>query len=520
MRGFVLIGFLFLVSRVTAQQQLVVFFKDKPSSGTVSLNYHSSAAERRAKFGLTFDVSDYPVDGNYLKQLEAQGFKILKTSRWLNAALVNGLAGQDLENLSFVAKVETVKARASKVASLHALPGGKEVFSDKNFVQHRVNTLHDAGYTGKDVQIAVFDGGFKGVDAIAGFEKLRTENRIRYTQNLVGTGNVYQYSNHGTQVLSVMTGYLPESFMGTAPNATFSLFVTEDVASETQVEEFNWVVAAEIADSLGIDIINSSLGYTEFDDPATNYTHASLDGHTAISSQGAIWAARKGILVVNSAGNSRTDSWGKIGAPADADSILTVGAITTDSLIAFFSSPGPTADGRIKPEICALGYRTALINDGGELVTGNGTSFSSPLIAGICASVWQALPDFTNQEIRQLMMSISHKFANPDTNFGYGIPDLGKALQIINVYKSELQFNVFPNPTINNLNVSTRKVTGLVTFELLNAVGQLLSKAEQEVTPYTTINLNNLLATAEQGGTYFLRISSPEGTEVKALVLN
>ncbi len=505
-----------LVNALQAQYRAIVYFKDKAPCLSFSLS--KAAAERRAKMGLTFDSSDLPVKQEYLDQLQGSGLRVLRVSRWLNAALVEGDKVFEV-NHEFVAAVEQVKKRKSLLSNVNAL-SQDSLFSDKNFVPHRAEQLYKAGYTGKNIHIAVFDGGFKGVDSVAGFQKLRDEGRIFFTKDVVGNTSVFQYSNHGTQVLSVMAGYVPDNFLGTAVDAKYSLFVTEDVATETQVEEFNWAVAAEMADSLGVDVINSSLGYTEFDNGISNYTQASLDGRTAISTQAAVLAARKGILVVNSAGNSRNNAWKKLGAPADADSILAVAAITADSSIAFFSSEGPSADGRIKPDISALGHRTALINDKGQLVSGNGTSFSSPLIAGLCASVWQAMPCLNAQDIRRLMLKVSDRYAAPDTNFGYGIPDMGKMLELISGYTQLEHFTLYPNPAKGELYLSSDVMMSSVSFELLNAIGQVKGSLTAEGEKLNRFDLSPLLTDLPAVGTYFLRIRSSVGTEVKALVIN
>jgi len=501
---------------VNAQHRCIVYFKDKPAVSSFYLS--KEAAERRANLGLTFDFTDLQVNQTYLDQLVNDGYKILHVSKWLNAALLESKKALT-DTYAFIGSVEYLKKRASYTSRLHS--NDSSLYSEKNFIPHRANQLYDLGYTGKNVHIAVFDAGYKGVDSVAGFDKLRKENRLFFAQNLVGQGSVFQYSNHGTQVLSVMAGFIPDTFLGTAVDARYSLFVTEDVSSETQAEEFNWAVAAEMADSLGVDIINSSLGYTEFNDPATNYTQESLDGHTAISTKAAVLAARKGILVVNSAGNLGAKAWQKISAPGDADSILTVGAINEDSVLAYFSSLGPTADGRIKPEVCALGSGTALINERGGLVLGNGTSFSSPLIAGLCASVLQADPSMTNHKLRRLMMEVSDRYAKPDTIYGYGIPDMGRALDFIEKGKISLdRFTVFPNPTSRELRLSTGDVSGSVTIDLLNSIGQFVKTVTIEAKANQVVELNTLSESLNSAGTYFLRIKSSQGTQVKAVVMD
>lgn len=503
-----------------AQHKCIVFFKDKAVKENKSFALSQMASERRAKIGVTYDNSDLPINPTYLQVIQQSDGSIIQTSKWLNAVLVESKQLINWSNLPFVSKVTLVEGRKNGRTTMEVSDQlqGNAQSSDKNFVMHDGAVLGWNGYTGRGVHIAVFDAGFYGVDSVTGFEKLRDENRIFYTRDMIKGGSVYQYDQHGTQTLSVMAGYRKDSFTGTAVDATYSLFVTENVASETLVEEFNWVAAAEIADSLGVDIISSSVGYTQFDDANTNYVFADLDGLTCISTIGAIMAARKGILVVNSAGNSRALPWMKIGAPADADSILTVGAVSSDLVVTNFSSPGPTADGRIKPEVCALGLRTAVIDSKGDLRESSGTSFSTPLIAGLCASLWQAVPHYSNIELRKLVIEVSHKFSNPDTNFGYGIPNFATALAKAKGYYFESELQIFPNPAIGELYIATGNIRGDVDFVLSNSLGQLVSQLRLSVEKNSKVNLSPMLVSEVVGGTYFLSIQHADGKEQRALI--
>ncbi|MES2629090.1 MAG: S8 family peptidase, partial [Bacteroidota bacterium] len=278
-------------------------------------------------------------------------------------------------------------------------------------------------------------------------------------------------------------------------------------------------VAAEIADSIGADIISSSLGYTTYDDPYPDHTFSELDGRTCVSTIGAVMATRKGILVVNSAGNSRAQPWRKIGAPADADSILAVAALSTDSVIASFSSPGPSADGRIKPDVSSLGVRTAILNTQGGISESNGTSFSCPLLAGLCASLWQSAPGLTNMQIRDLVLQVSHKFSKPDTNFGFGIPDFAKALTVVQGQLKVEGFTLYPNPSVNELYLNPGAIAGQVEFILLNSLGQRVSSTTLTVEARTRVDVSSLLNPALAKGTYFLKIMHTGGEEEKTVVI-
>ncbi len=292
----------------------------------------------------------------------------------------------------------------------------------------RADSLHRAGFTGKGVLVAVIDGGFYNADGIDGLDS----SRVVATHNFVHAGrSVYAEQEHGTMVLSCIAANRPHVMVGTAPDADFCLLVSEDGGSEQLVEEDNWCAAVEFADSIGADIVTSSLGYTIFDDPAMTHKYYELDGRTAVNSRVASLAAGRGILLLNSAGNSGDEEWKKIGFPGDATDILTVGAVMADSTNAVFSSVGNTADGRIKPDVMAMGMGTWLFNHAGALYEANGTSFSTPLMCGGVACLLQAFPDKRPTEIIRAVQMAGNNAAHPDNIYGYGIPDLIKAFNFL-----------------------------------------------------------------------------------------
>lgn len=329
---------------------------------------------------------------------------------------------------------------------------------DHNLKQLQIEVLQEEGFTAKTVQLAVFDAGFRGAASQPWFQKAVRENRIRGTFDLVGDSGVYAYSDHGTRVLSIILGDSAH-FLGSAPDVTVYLFVTEDVTGEYLEEEFHWGKAVSIADSLGIQLINSSLSYTEFDDFRENHIHSELDGKTAPITNFARFAASQGILVVTSAGNYADDPWGKIGFPADADSVLTVGAVDAFDSIAGFSSYGYSADGRIKPEVVALGDSVYHYNATGSLVEANGTSFSAPIIAGLAARLMQAFPRATAQEVRTAIILSTHRFHSPDSLYGYGIPNAEKASSFLRntvAATHNSDFTIYPNPINKGNEISVR----------------------------------------------------------------
>ena len=288
--------------------------------------------------------------------------------------------------------------------------------------------MHDAGFKGKGMTIAVIDAGFNHLPQI---EMLNNLDIKGYKGFVYENEDLFNNANqHGLNVLSCIGTNKPMQFVGTAPEAGFWLFGSEDSRSEFPIEEDYWATAIEYADSVGVDVVNTSLGYNNFDKPAKSYTHKDLDGKTALISRAADKASQKGMLVVISAGNSGDSEWRKITPPSDAVNVLTVGAIQQDSSIVGFSSRGLTADLRIKPDVMALGLGAATIDDKGHVSSKAGTSFSSPIMCGMVACLWQAFPALTNREIVNIVRESSDNFETPDQDYGYGLPDMGKAMSL------------------------------------------------------------------------------------------
>ena len=287
--------------------------------------------------------------------------------------------------------------------------------------------MHEKGFRGKGMMIAVFDGGFMNADKIPALHNIQLAGVKDFV--VPKSDNVFQEMEHGTMVLSTMASHSPNNYIGVAPEAQYLLVRCEDERTESLAEEDYWAEAAEYADSVGVDVINSSLGYHAFDDEKTNHTYSEQDGETALISHTASMCADKGIICVNSAGNDGMGTWKKINFPADAKDILTVGSINEQGMNAAFSAVGPTADGRIKPDVMAYGSPTSVITGRGSIINDNGTSFSSPLIAGMLACLWQALPRKTAKQIIKLVKLASNNQQHPDNVFGYGVPDFWKAYQ-------------------------------------------------------------------------------------------
>ncbi len=401
------------------------------------------AIERRKKFDIKITKQDLPISPKYIKKIKELDVKIIKRSKWLNCVIVQTKDTnkiKDIKKLNFVApkpkplpkKYEYIKAEKEKVK--YKKPNSENIYEYGNAYDQvsmlNVDKLHNLGFDGKNVTMAIFDGGFYNVNELPAFDSLWANNQIIGWYDYVDMDTtVFDDGDHGMMVLSTIGGNM-EGFIGTAPKANFWLFVTEDGDSETQLEEYNFVIAAEKADSLGVDIIHASLGYNEFDVAGTSYKYEDLDGNTAISTIGADIAASKGIIVTSSAGNEGRDPWKYISAPADGDSVLAVGAVNFKGRYADFSSLGPTYDGRIKPDVVAQGYAVYVQGRRG-LTTASGTSFSGPVFAGAVACLVQAFPEVPNMDIIKAIQINSSQVEEPDDHLGYGIPDFYKIYMYI-----------------------------------------------------------------------------------------
>ena len=437
---------------LAAQDYLWVFFEDKGDETICNLAHPEDflsplALEIRAEKGIPFSISDLPVYQPYLMQLANISGTVQATSKWLNAAVVPNNPGIQarIEALDFVAEIKPVRKLIPTnldpdMEEITDFPDANKHFDTFNYGRARMQNdminmggVHAKGYSGKGVRIAIFDAGYSGVDTIDVFDSLRLQNRIIATYDFVDKQeNVFHSHSHGTQVLSTIAANLPGKMIGTAPHASFVLARTEDDNSESLKEEYNWMKAMEWADSIGVDVIHSSLGYTTFDDEAENHTYDELDGNTTVITRAADIAASKGILVTTSAGNEGANSWRHIAPPCDADSILCIGAVDKYKKRSYFSSIGPTSDDRVKPDVVAMGTRTIVAHPNNRIYGSNGTSFSSPLIAGLVVCLKQAHPDRSGMDIFQAIRLSSDQYGLPDAEYGYGIPDAGKADSLLN----------------------------------------------------------------------------------------
>ena len=458
------------------------------------------ALERRARQGLEVLEEDLPVSGFYLDSLEKLGLIILNRSRWFNSISVYSTDQElidTLHRISFVAstgKIATpsafgVPSRPKFPESLDHAPFQKSVSGDLyqygssagQVKMMKGDFLHNLGFNGNGVHIAVIDAGFLNANQVNALAPLFQSGQILGTRDFVdGGSSVFEDHQHGTNVLSVIGGYLPGYLIGTAPSASFWLLRSEDVFSEYLIEEFNWVAAAEFADSAGADILNTSLGYNFFDDPVQNHQYEDMDGQKTLISQAAEKAANRGMLLTVSAGNEGNNSWRYITAPADADKILATGAVNSSGNYVAFSSRGPSYDGRVKPDVSAQGQGVVAQSASGNLVLVNGTSFSAPLVAGLAACLWQAFPEATSHEIRQAIIQSATQFQSPDPFLGCGIPNFQIAYQKLDNTFSEPEhpkdlFRLFPIPFSNNLFFeSLDNMIGATVYHIISLEGRVM----------------------------------------------
>ncbi len=459
-----------------------------------------------------FATLDDDVCTTYVETLEQQGVTVIGTSKWFNAACVSGYPSV-LQALNFVDSIVPLKAYKT---TTYAINQTQETFnygnSDWQLQMVGLDTFHKLGYTGKDVTIALFDGGFYKADTVHAFDSLWRQGRIKGYWDFIteDTSIFWEYDGHGKYVLSIVGANWPDSMMGAAPDANFLLARTEDVTSEKRLEEYAWVKAMEWAADLNVDIIHSSLGYSVFDTLQGDYTYADMDGENTIITRATDIAFSKGIFVTNSAGNEGDDDWHYITAPCDGKHVLCVGAVDSNQQHAPFSSYGPSADGRVKPDVVAMGQGVTYINNQATLRTGSGTSFSGPIIAGFVACLKQAWPSLTNQQIYEAVIHSADRYTNPDTAYGYGLPNILVADSLLSVFSSSVGLEkdlvgVYPNPASKNVTITGAR--NMVHVEIVDYMGRVIREINVKPTSTFEIDCSNSVA-----GMYLLKVKFQNGS--------
>lgn len=513
-----------------------VQFKDKNNT-TYSLSNPSAflsqrALDRRTFFNVAIDSTDLPVNQSYISQIQALNVPIHSRTKWINGVTVvlsDSSKITDVQNLSCVKFVQFT-GRTNDAGSLISRQKFPRETSTTNYGyattqinQINGSVLHDNNYRGQGMVIAVIDAGFYNANNNPGFDSLRNEGRLLGVKNFVDPNiSVYNEHSHGSNVLSFMAGNIPTSYVGTAPKASYWLLQSEANNTESLVEPDLWVSAIEFADSVGADVSTTSLGYTTFNNSSLNFTYADLDGKTARASIAATMAVDKGIMVLNSAGNDGTNGWHYVGVPADAAKIITVGAVFSNGSPWGLSSYGPTPDGRLKPELSAMGSSAAYINTSGTFSAGNGTSYSCPILAGMTTCFLQAVkekrPNLGLSEIKDMMYRSANLYATPSYQMGYGIPNfltaynelLSLATSNLEVDKVKIKINSNEKKIFVQID---ENISQNITINLYNLAGSNLVER--------IFNTNNfdINSQAFQKGMYILNLNFNGKTVNKKIIL-
>ncbi len=539
-----IIAFL-LCDKATAQQYAYrVDFTDKNNTP-----YHLSnplmflsprAIARRTTQGIVIDSADIPVNHNYLDSvINLTGGIIHESSRWLNLCVVLLSDSTLIHALDGKPFIKSSKLVGYYSSFLHHKPvrgttspksASKTTTSDDFYFGYAwgqtqiVNGffLHDKGYDGSGKLIAVLDAGFTGTDTLPGFDSLWAAGRVLDTHNFkYNTSYVFAYDDHGTKALSTMAAYTPNLYVGSAPLASYVLYVTEDDNSEQPIELINMLCGTERADSVGADIVSSSLGYDTFDNPADNFTFISdFDGISTVAAQAANMATRKGMLFVTSAGNEGGGPWNRILTPGDADSALTIGSVEGLTGAVWPSSGvGPNAAGQIKPDVCGQGHVAAVYSPAGY-TSEDGTSFSTPQIAGWAACLWQANPMATPYQLRQAIIRCASSYSTPGPQIGYGIPNFHCAEQVLGIKTTPPPFTASnwiiasPNPFNGEITLSVYPDSdNNISFKLIDMTGKTFASN----TAYFYKGYNSSVTLSVPGlpsGIYILKAVSPTQQKV------
>jgi len=490
------------------------------------------AITRRTSFGLTCDSTDLPVNPAYIQQIRNLGIPVHNRSKWMNGVTVLLPDSSIMNQVRILPFVKFVEYTGKLIGPVLAPKKQYPVKSGFNYgiAAGQINQLngtglHNEGYRGKGIQIGVIDAGFMNVNINPAFDSLRLQGRLLGIKDIINpNSNIYAEDSHGAMVLSTMTGNLPGQFLGTAPDASYWLIRTEYAPTEYKVETDFWCSGIEFADSAGVDMATSSLGYSTFDDSSMNFTYASMNGKVSRASLAANLASKKGIVVLVAAGNEGNTGWHYISSPSDADGIVTVGAVNSAGTPSDFSSFGPSADGRVKPEVCATGTTSALINTAGTPSTGNGTSFATPIMAGMLACLLQKYKAIDAMvDVPTLLNSVFKSgslYSNPTPQMGYGIPDFLKAEQNLKIFDSirmieKDNFTIGYNPVFNTLNIrfTNGRLLPDTIVRVYSMTGSLV--IQQPLTNYSTYLQTDKLQT----GIYAVSVSENGQVDTRKVLI-
>lgn len=515
-------------------QDALVFFADKENVDA-SINNPISimtqdAIDRKMLHNTPIDERDVPVNETYIDLVQAaNGITVHAKSKWMNCVYVRGTAS-DIDALLSMDHVVSIEYADPDLNNLvpsfpvpdkFAIENGNQSNIQYNYgtaanqiEQIRGDFLHEreeengVGYAGAGMVIAVMDSGFPNIDINVAFSTAINEGRLLGTYDFVDRQeDVTGTGTHGVRTFSDIGGFIDGLFVGTAPQASYYLYRTEDGPNESPLEEALWLEALERADSLGVDVVNTSLGYKNFDNPNYNHSYEDLDGETTIGARAGNIAFDKGMLLVTSGGNDGGSSSEFIGTPGDSRGILTVGSVTSTGAYSSFSSIGPTVDGRIKPDVMAQGSNAAVVEEFGNVTVSSGTSFSSPIMAGAVACLWQAFPSMTNGEIMQIVRESAHLFDEPTNTMGYGIPNFEEAFNAATALSVEeqlrdIQFGIYPNPATNRINITFPSNISDAEVSVYSILGKNVLKSRASLSR-TFVDISSL-----SSGLYLVKISS------------
>ena len=554
--------FLFLFQRAFAQEyKFLIHLRDKNNNGYNISNPASflsdKSLQRRSKQHIGVDSTDLPVTAAYVDSLAAlPSLRIQNKSRWFNQVLIvltDTSVLQQVNQFSFVLSSEPVNNRSRKqipgrisVNQHTAILGTRSVSADNSLLTitdsinygasqgqvyiHHGEYLHGLGFHGEGMTIAMLDDGFNNYLTNPAFDSIRIQNRILGTYDFVNQKiSVNEEDQHGANCFSIIAANIPGTMVGTAPAAGYWLFKTEDITSETPVEEQNWVAAAEYADSAGVDLITTSLGYDYFDDSVYNLNYAERNGHTSLVSRAANLAVSKGMIVTASAGNSGglTGEQKYLLCPADGDSVFAVGSVDISGVIAYSSSWGPNSSGQIKPDGVSVGAGAYYVAPDGNVNSGSGTSYSNPNLAGLITCLWQAFPEFATHDILNAVRQSGDRYNSPDNRYGYGLPDFEKAYTILqnkrlNAYNQLLGtdwIRAYPVPFLQSFNLLFKpSITGTANVQLLDVSGQIIMTQTIPITAGQLQMLNFNISEQLSAGVYFLRYSDQKESKTLKLL--
>lgn len=548
--------FFFATSSSAQFTKYIVRFKDKAGTpftiNDPSKFLSAKSIQRRIKQNITIDETDLPITPSYIDSVRLSGnVTILDKSKWLNQVCIETIdtvALAKINNMPFVINsqplMRPVNAQSPRnnkfteqtdsIAAPQSVNNVTDFYNYGNSTRqihiHEGEYLHNKGFHGEGMLLAILDAGFYHYLTLPAFDSVRNNNQIAETYDYVNNEtSVDEDHPHGMQCFSIIAANIPGQLIGSSPKAKYYLYRTEDAVTESPVEEQYWAAAAERADSIGVDVISTSLGYSTFDNSSFNHAYADMDGNTTIVARAADLAAKKGMIVVVAAGNEGNNSWHFIISPADADSVVTVGAVNSSGVPASFSSYGPSGDGQVKPTVASVGVATALSSTGGTVGAGSGTSFATPNIAGLITCLWQAFPEFSNMEIIQSVIKSSSIYNSPDDRIGYGIPNFRVAyddleqqrtLKNVNLILGDKNIKVYPNPFKDNFSVLIKpKNSGTGTFAFYTNTGKLLLIKSVSLIEGQSqfIKFNNLQPLS--GGLYILKYSDEKIKQSFKLVI-